>query len=621
LSVAKPAWAESEIMPGQLQVAAEHLQLASARTWQVLLHYRPLGDRQKSLVDDPDYFLSPEGKTDPQAELAAAIQALFEPAEKGDDHFFCRFPARAEWLVESLAIDRDHLPRPECRKLDEALAIVDPRSAVLVFPAAHNNGPASMFGHTLLRIGSSYKSELLSHAVNYAAHSTDTNGLIYAFKGLFGFYNGYFTVLPYYEKLNEYNDMEHRDVWEYRLGLAPEEVRKLILHSWELQEIASDYYFFDENCSFMLLFLLEAARPELRLTETYWNRSSFWVIPVDTIASVRQAGLIEGINYRPAQATRIRHRASLLRPEARENAYSIARQQITAADAEASPSVQTSEERRQVLDLAAEYVRYRYSRREITEEEFKKQFLSILKVRSRLGPAEVDSGEVAQPTQPEEGHDAGRLTIGSGIRRDQPYLEISWRPAYHDLLDPDDGFTRGAQINFFALTGRYLPESGEVRLQSFHLVDILSLAPRDLFFRPVSWKVNGGLNRKPFADGSDRLFLGVNTGGGLAWGFSSASVLYLLAEADLNLSDRFQHKAALGVGGSSGILLHLTDDWKAHLSASALFYEFERHEHYRLTLDQSIRLSRQTGIVLHGAWERSFGHSRAEASVGWRWYF
>jgi hypothetical protein len=621
LLIAKPAWAESEIMPGQLQVAADRLQLASARTWQVLLHYRSLGDRQKSLVDDPDYFLSPGGKTDPQAELAAAIQALFEPPEKGDDHFFCRFPARAEWLVDSLAIDRDHLPRPACRKLDEALAIVDPRSAILVFPAAHNNGPASMFGHTLLRIGSSYKSELLSHAVNYAAHSTDTNGLIYAFKGLFGFYDGYFTVLPYYEKLNEYSDMEHRDVWEYRLGLAPEEVRKLILHSWELQGIASDYYFFDENCSFMLLFLLEAARPELRLTGSYWDRISFWVIPVDTITSVRQAGLIEGVSYRPAQATRIRHRASLLSPEAQKKANAIARQQIAAADAEATPSAQPSEERRQVLDLAAEYVRYRYSRREITDEEFKKQFLSILKVRSRLGPAAVETGEVAQPTQPEEGHDAGRLTVSGGIRRDQPYLEVAWRPAYHDLLDPDDGFTSGAQINFLALTGRYLPESGDARLQSFYLVDILSLASRDLFFRPVSWKVRGGFDRKPFADGSDRLYLGVNTGGGLAWQLSSSSLLYLLAEADLNLSDRFQHKAALGAGGSAGVLLQLTDDWKAHLSGSALFYGIERHEHYHLTLDQSFRLSRQTGIILHGAWERSFEHSRAEASAGWRWYF
>lgn len=621
LLFACPARAEGEIAPEQLQAAAGQLQLADARPWQALLHYRPLGDRRQSLVDDPDFFLSPQGKTDPQAELAAAIEALFEPAEKGDDHLFCRFPARAEWLVESLAVDRAQLPRPACRKLDEALATVDPRSAVLVFPAAHNNGPASMFGHTLLRIGSSYKSELLSHAVNYAAHSTDTNGLLYAFKGLFGLYDGYFTVLPYYEKLNEYNDMEHRDVWEYRLGLTPEEVRKLVLHSWELQGIASDYYFFDENCSFMLLFLLEAARPELHLAESYWNRVSFWVIPVDTITSVRQAGLIEGVNYRPAQATRIRHRASLLPPEAQKKAYAIARQQVPAVDAETTPSAQPLEERRQVLDLAAEYLRYRYSRREITDEEFKKQFLSILKVRSRLGPAAVEAGEVAQPTQPEEGHDAGRLTVSGGIRRDQPYLEVAWRAAYHDLLDPDDGFTSGAQINFFALTGRYLPESGDVRLQSFQLVDILSLAPRDLFFRPVSWKVSGGLDRKPFADGSDRLFLELNTGGGLAWKLSSASLFYLLAEADLNLSDRFRHKAALGAGGSSGVLLQLTDDWKAHLSGSALFYGIERHEHYRLTLDQSFRLSRQTGIILHGAWERSFDHSRAEASAGWRWYF
>ncbi len=604
-----------------LQRAAEEMALPEARNWQVLLHYRPHGERRESVVDDPDYFLSPRGKTDPHEELAASLAALFESPEKGDDHFICRFPARTEWLVESLELDRRQLPQPACRKLEKALATVDPRSAVLVFPAAHNNGPASMFGHTLLRIGSSYQSDLLSYAVNYAAHSTDTNGLLYAFKGLLGLYDGFFTVQPYYEKLNDYNDMEHRDVWEYDLNLAPEEVRRMVLHSWELQEIAADYYFFDENCSFMLLFLLEAARPDLRLTQSYWDRTAFWVIPADTIATVRQAGLIDEVHYRPALATRIRHRVSLLAPALREWAHAIALQQVpTEGDEEDNPE-RGIEDRRQVLDLAAEYIRYRFSRREISDAEFRKHFLPVLKARSRLGPGEVNAGEVAQPSQPEDGHKAGRTSLASGLSRDRFFLELSWRPAYHDIMDPDEGFTKGAQINFFDLSGRVFPESGDVRLERFRLVDILSLAPRDLFFRPVSWKVSGGLNRKPFADGEDVLFLDLNTGGGLAWEISGAGLFYLMAEADLNASDRFGKKVALGAGGSCGILLHLTDNWKSHLLGSAIFYGIEQHQHYRVSLDQSFRLSRKTGLIVHAGWERSFGDPRAEGSIAVSRYF
>jgi hypothetical protein len=603
-----------------LQQQASISQMAFHRAWQVLLRYRPASEGWQSLVDDRAYFLSEQGKSNPEAELSASIEALYLPAELGDEHFSCRFPARTEWLMSTLAIEPASLPRAECRKLEEALATVRPRSAVLVFPAAHNNGPASMFGHTLLRIGSTYESELLSHAINYAAHSTDSNGLIYAFKGLFGFYNGYFTVLPYYEKLNEYNDLEHRDVWEYQLNLTEAEVRRLVLHSWEQQQIASDYYFFDENCSFMLLFLLEAARPELRLAESYWQRSSFWVIPVDTISTIRAAGLVEKVSYRPALATRISHRASLLRQDLRETAHAVAMQK-TSAEEFLNDQRLAAAERQQVLELSSEYLRYRYSRRELTEDEFKRQFLPILQARSRLGPGEVVVASLAQPSLPEQGHKAGLVTAGTGARDSRSYLELGWRPAYHALLDADEGFTRGAQINFLSLRGRYYLNDNSLRLQSLKVVDIVSLAPRDLFFKPVSWKVNGGVQRKLFADGTDKLYLGLNTGGGLAWSLLSDHLVYVMAEADLNASDRWQHKTAIGAGGTAGLLLSPTKNWKAHLSINAMAYTIEKHEEYRIIAEQSYRLNRQLAILLHGARERSYSLYRTEISIALNHYF
>ena len=330
--------------------------LAAAREWDVLLHYMPKGTGRTSLVDDPGFFVAADGKTDPLAELTETITGMFAPAELADLHLQCRFPARFAWLVKELDIPSDRLPHPSCDNLDKTLKSIDPRSAVLVFPAAHNNGPASMFGHTLIKIGSSYKSELLSHAVNYAAQATDSNGLLYAFKGIFGLYPGYYSILPYYEKLKEYGDLEHRDVWEYQLALSPDEVRRMVLHIWELQGIRSDYYFFDENCSFNLLFLLEAARPEMRLAEEYWQHSASWVIPIDTISVVRRAGLIERVSYRPSQATRILKRASLLSDHDQNLSVEVEQQKIKSDDAQLEKL--PVEERRQVLDLAAEYLQY-----------------------------------------------------------------------------------------------------------------------------------------------------------------------------------------------------------------------------------------------------------------------
>ena len=603
----------------QLLKRAVERQLHRERTWEVLLHYRPRGEGRESLVDDPRFFLAPNGKTDPEAELEATLRGLFAAEPDGDGHPRCRFPARTAWLAEELSISADRFPPMACPQLDEAMAAVDPQSVVLVFPSAHPNGPASMFGHTLLRVGSTYRSDLLSYAVNYAARTSDTNGLVYAVKGIFGGYPGYYSILPYYEKVKEYSDLEHRDVWEYPLTFTPDEVRRMVRHIWELRDTASDYFFFDENCSFNLLFLLEAARPQLRLAEEYWERWSFWVMPADTVAFIDRAGLIEKAVYRPAMATRIRQRALLLSPGARREALETARSPERAEAVAASG--RPVEERRQILDLAAEYVQYRYSRKELEQAEFQRQFLQVLKARSPLGPGEIDAGRVPVPPQPETGHLPGRIGVGGGYRHDTPFVELTLRPAYHALMDTDKGYSPHSQITFTEVGGRYFPEHNSFRLQKFTAVDIVSLAPRDEFFKPISWKVNGGLARRPFSDGSDRLFLRLNTGAGLAWPLPGSGVVYGMAEMDLNLSDRLRDKAVVGAGLSAGVIVSPTDYWKAALSGSAFAYGLQYHEYYRLALDQNLALSRTMGLGLTAAWERSFDRNRAEALLTINRYF
>jgi hypothetical protein len=392
-----------------------------------------------------------------------------------------------------------------------------------------------------------------------------------------------------------------------------------MLHTWELQAIASDYYFFDENCSFMLLFLLEAARPELRLAEDYWERRSFWVIPVDTIATIRQAGLITDVVYRPAQATRIRHRASLLSEKSRQRAFSVAMQQEPAQNPSQIQSPR--EEERQILDLAAEYVQYRYSRRELSPEEFRPQFLAILKVRSQLGTGEVNAEQIPPPEQPDAGHEAGRISFGGGNEGSGPFLELGWRPAYHDLLDPDEGYTPGAQINFFSLQGRYRLDEKDFRLQSFRPVDIVSLAPRDLFFQPVSWKVNFGIERLPLAAGREPLAFTLNTGGGLAWELPAATLGYLMAEGQVNASGQLRENAEVGGGLSIGALTQLHPRWKTHLVASVLTYLPERHRHYRIHFDQNFKLSGASGITVRTSWEELYQRSQLGASAAINWYF
>ncbi len=85
--------AEETYLDVLLQSAREK-HLADERYWDVLLHYKKNGSGRKSLVDDPRYFLAPDGKVNPGAELEATIRSFFQEEIKDKEHPRCRFIAR-----------------------------------------------------------------------------------------------------------------------------------------------------------------------------------------------------------------------------------------------------------------------------------------------------------------------------------------------------------------------------------------------------------------------------------------------------------------------------------------------------------------------------------------------
>jgi hypothetical protein len=602
---------------GEAVATALHRGLDQDRYWKILLHYRPGLRGSRSLIDDPAFFLAPTGKTDPAAELAATIATFLRPPSAHDDDPRCHFPARFAWLVDEGILDPARLPPVACDDLDRTLARVDPQAATLVFPVAHMNDPASMFGHTLLRIDSSFASPLLSHAVNYAAKVEPTdNGIAYAFKGIFGGYAGHYSILPYYEMVKTYSHMDQRDIWEYRLDLTAAEVRRLFLHVWELQDTWSDYFFFDENCSYNLLFLLEAARPAVHLTD----RFPAWVIPLDTVEEVARAGLIGAPVYRPSPATNIRYTASLLDEAGRAAARRLIDGELSPDDvaAGASPVV----ERARVLDLATEYVQLRYAGGGLDQESYRHRFLGYLTARSKLGTEGAVDPPPPAPPPPERGHPSQRLTVAAGGSRGDAFVETTYRPAYHDLLDPGAGYVEGSMIEFSTITLRHAPARDASLLHRWDLIHIVSLAPRDDFFRPVSWKVRTGFASRLFGEREDGLVYSLNPGGGFTWHHPRLGLCYLLGETALDISGRFDHGYAISVGGSAGLITQLTSAWKAHLELRGLAAMLGDATHQSsLTLGQSFRLSRHHAMGVDLERDLTEAASRTEVRVSWNVYF
>jgi hypothetical protein len=65
-------------MPRLTSIDDRLQQLANSRFWIAIGHYEAgkLGG-WRSYVDDPKFFLAPDGAHDPKAELAATLQALY----------------------------------------------------------------------------------------------------------------------------------------------------------------------------------------------------------------------------------------------------------------------------------------------------------------------------------------------------------------------------------------------------------------------------------------------------------------------------------------------------------------------------------------------------------------
>lgn len=249
--------------------------------WLKLLHYKSDGSNglYRSDVRGKHFFISKNGSHDPEGELQASLNLLQADRASAYD-FACNFPARTRWLTKVFPLEQA-LELWRCVNLERWKEEIGAKGVTLLFASSFMGSPSSMFGHTLLRFDSN-RPPLLSYAVNFAAQVSTDDTLTFPIKGLTGQYAGGFSVMPYYQKLREYQHIEKREIWEYNLALTESEIETLVLHIWELKEISFPYYFLDENCGSKMLDILDVARPSLNFNSPRSNA----VIPQDVLRTV-----------------------------------------------------------------------------------------------------------------------------------------------------------------------------------------------------------------------------------------------------------------------------------------------------------------------------------------------
>ncbi len=553
----------------ELLIEAQRLGLDRHPTWRAMLHYKPTGgERVESQVDGPNFFLSARGKIDPAAELRATLAAFFSdaPVPPGRNSGQCQFPARFHWLDRQLKFDPERLPRQRCEHFEFVARTLRPVGMTIVFPAAHPSSPSSMFGHTLIRLdreGQTEATRMLDYTINFAAEAGQVDAASYALRGLSGGFPGLYRVIPYHMKLREYAQMENRDIWEYRLELPQETLDFVVRHVYELQSTYYDYYFFTENCAYHLLSLIEPAMPGHDLTDAF----GAWVLPIDTLRLLDQRGLVFRVDYFPSRYRTIQARRAAMSEEEQRLALAIARGEPS-PDSLAERAL-PAERQAAILDLAYEFMRYEeVERTDMIDARLNPRERKVLVARSRLGIRRGPPEVAAPSVRPDQGHLPSRVGLGYGENEAGGYWLLDWRAVYHDWLDPLAGYSPNFALEFGRLQLRYHPDADDrLQLEHFHLLRIDNLEPRDLFFRPISWRVAVGVEN---LSGSDDPWLAFVTRGGGGVSYrpfgERGPLLFALLEGELLGSHRFDHHSYLGLGPAIGLLANPAPRWRLALT-------------------------------------------------------
>jgi hypothetical protein len=597
----------------ELVQRARELRLSSEVEWLRLGHWRWSLLGRHGEPDGPDFYLAPGGKSDPEAELEATLRGFFEPGPDENprpnkplyQHHYCRFPARRIWLDRQLHFDPARLPARECPGYREFLARLNAESATVVFSSYFLKNPASAFGHTFLRINkrgtvSRENRELLDMGVNYAAYAPTKNFVVYALRGLFGLWEGNFSVLPYYYKVREYNGAEFRDLWEYELNLAPEQLAMVVSHLWELGSTYFDYYFLSENCSYHVTAALEVADPRIVLLK----HVGYPVVPVDTIKALyKNPGLVKSVHYRPSADAVFRARIAPLSNEQRDLVEALAADPQSPIPPHLSPKEQAD-----VLDAAVDYLDVQYPLDLIDQRD-----TPAARMRQHLleRRADVDyvGGDVGVPTplsrMPHVGHDSSRLGFGLGYATDRRGMYVvDYRVLLHDLGDPSAGYPELATIEFLAAQARIYPRAPNlvIELEDFSLLKMESLAALTRFSHSPSWRGRIGATRFR-DDGCNGCLAGIGQlGGGLALSEQNDRLAaYALAEAMFAWSPPLHGIAdspvRLGVGPVGGVRVRFTDDivW---LTNGGLYWLPGQAGTWTWSVESSLRISYRKNFAL-----------------------
>ena len=271
------------------------------------------------------------------------------------------------------------------------------------------------------------------------------------------------------------------------------------------------------------------------------------------------------------------------------------------------------------LEFADRLVSFRGHAGKLDQDDALARLKTIQITRSQLPT--INTGTVPVPPRPESGHASGRFGLAAGRLDGANALFLDLRPAYHDLLDPETGYARGAQIRFLDL-GASQREGQGWRLDRFLPVNIVSVAPRLSWTQPLSWKVRFGWER---VLGASRATSPMVAGGpGAAWEWGGL-LGYVFLENQLLGHGDLQKHWAIGSGPLAGLLWDVGAGNRLQLEAGRQWFNDRRLDRSSARAHLRTRLSPRDNLVAGYEWMHielpDTDRQERRLTVGWQHYF
>ncbi len=243
-----------------------------------------------------------------------------------------------------------------------------------------------------------------------------------------------------------------------------------------------------------------------------------------------------------------------------------------------------------------------------------------MKIRKDLGKVDDAIYSTPLPSLPEDGHGSNRIYVSTGLRKKEIFHEIRIRPAYHDLSDHDDGYHEGSQIVFLDLVLRYFYEKKDLNIQAIDIIDIFSISPHDEFFKPKSWRIYAGVNRKIIGD-DEHLVTELKGGIGISKKIFSV-MFYALAEAGTMFHKTFRNGYSAGGGIQTGFIGNPSDFWKVHVYSETMRYFWgDKDTSTVINISNNLRLRKDIAIRLNITHRRTHNRYIPEITSGIIFYF